>query len=72
MSTADVKISDGETHARAPTAAAVPPRKQPNLPPRIDAGQPCCGTAQEAADAGSCCGPAAKATAVAAGVGCCG
>ncbi|GAA2742206.1 hypothetical protein [Kitasatospora cinereorecta] len=32
---------------------------------------PCCGTSQEAADAGACCGPAAKQEAVASGTGCC-
>jgi hypothetical protein len=44
------------------TAAAVP----------AQATEPCCGTAREAGDAGSCCGHAAKADAIAAGVGCCG
>ncbi|WP_354644673.1 hypothetical protein [Kitasatospora camelliae] len=32
---------------------------------------PCCGTAKDAADAGACCGPAAKQEAVASGTGCC-
>ncbi len=32
----------------------------------------CCGTAEAATAAGSCCDPAAKAEAVAAGAGCCG
>jgi len=37
-----------------------------------EAAQPCCGTAQEAGDADSCCGHEAKAVSVAAGAGCCG
>jgi hypothetical protein len=32
----------------------------------------CCGTVAEAQASGGCCGPAAKAEAVAAGAGCCG
>ncbi|MEU2627429.1 hypothetical protein [Kitasatospora sp. NPDC007106] len=35
------------------------------------AATPCCGTAKDAAEAGSCCAPAAKSEAVAAGAGCC-
>jgi hypothetical protein len=47
-------------------------------PAAADAGNPapvastCCGTAEAAASANSCCDPAAKADAVAAGAGCCG
>jgi hypothetical protein len=37
-----------------------------------DAGvPPCCGTAEAAADAGTCCDPAAESTAVTAGATCC-
>jgi hypothetical protein len=36
------------------------------------AATPCCGTAEAATSAGTCCDPAAKATAVNAGEGCCG
>jgi hypothetical protein len=52
----------GSGCCRTATAAAEPTK----------ATEPCCGTAREAGDAGSCCGHAAKADAIGAGVGCCG
>ncbi|PBC76274.1 hypothetical protein BX265_0981 [Streptomyces sp. TLI_235] len=38
---------------------------------RPAAATPCCGTAQDAAAAGTCCAPDAKREATAAGAGCC-
>lgn len=40
--------------------------------PEPASGDPCCGTPAQAEAEGSCCGSAAKSTAVAAGQGCCG
>ncbi len=37
-----------------------------------DVPAPCCGTVTDAQAAGACCAPVAKATALAAGAGCCG
>ncbi|RAG87046.1 arsenite S-adenosylmethyltransferase [Streptacidiphilus pinicola] len=53
--------------ATKPTSAVspAPPAATPT------AATPCCGTGQAAEAAGSCCDPAAKADAVAAGTGCC-
>jgi hypothetical protein len=48
-------------------AAAVQTAPKPEV-----AAAPCCGTSQEASEAGSCCGSEAKAEAVASGAGCCG
>jgi len=42
-----------------------------NPSPTPEATTPCCGTREAATAAGACCDPAAKASAVAAGAGCC-
>jgi hypothetical protein len=38
----------------------------------VTASVPCCGTSEQAAAEGSCCGASAKTEAVASGAGCCG
>jgi len=65
-----VAVADGRTeNAARPTTEAC--CGDPSNP-ASQATSPCCGTAAEAHGSGGCCGPTAKAEAVATGAGCCG
>jgi hypothetical protein len=70
--TPDTRVSHGPTELTAKERCCTPPAATAGQASPAPASQPCCGTVQEAADADSCCAPAAKVTAVATGVGCCG
>lgn len=50
--------------------AARAAREVPSMRWRTVAATPCCGSAEEAADAGTCCAPDAEREATAAGAGC--
>ncbi|BCJ46068.1 hypothetical protein GCM10010168_50160 [Actinoplanes ianthinogenes] len=69
-------MSEHTTTATTPAPGGCcgnPPQPGLALPEAAaEAGSPCCGTAAEARQEGSCCGAAAKQDAVASGQGCCG